>query len=50
MFNVFNMGIGMCAFVDQKDVEQTLRLLRQHQIFAAAIGEVIPGEGEVILC
>ncbi len=45
MFNVFNMGIGMCIVVDKKEAQQALDILGEGSI----IGEIIPGSGEVLL-
>lgn len=50
MFNVFNMGTGMSLIVDPTDADRTLRLLKESGETAAVIGEVIPGEKEVVIC
>ncbi len=50
MFNVFNMGTGMCLFVDPADADQALRILAENGQQASIIGEVAPGEKEVIIC
>jgi phosphoribosylformylglycinamidine cyclo-ligase len=50
MFNVFNMGTGMSLIVDPADTDRTLRLLKDSGETAAVIGEVIPGEKEVVIC
>lgn len=45
MFNVFNMGIGMCLVVKREDVDLALEALEEGQV----IGEIISGSREVIL-
>ncbi len=49
MFNTFNMGIGYVVIVPPSQVEQTLQWFKQQALPAWAIGEVIAGEGELIL-
>jgi len=50
MFNVFNMGTGMCLFVDPVDADEALRVLEENGEKATVIGEVTPGEKEVFIC
>lgn len=50
MFNVFNMGTGMCLFIDPSDADETLRILAENGAAATIIGEVAQGEKEVIIC
>ncbi|GAB1476127.1 phosphoribosylformylglycinamidine cyclo-ligase [Bacillota bacterium] len=63
MFNVFNMGTGMCLIVKEEDAGNALAILNKAlseppfnssadsgSCKAALIGEIIPGEKEVILC
>lgn len=45
MYNVFNMGIGMILVVDEKDVDQTLSILKQENEKASVIGRVVDHEG-----
>lgn len=40
MFNIFNMGIGMVLAVDEKDVQQTITILKDNGEQASVIGEV----------
>lgn len=40
MYNVFNMGIGMILIIDEKDIQQTLSILKAHGESASVIGEV----------
>lgn len=40
MFNIFNMGIGMVLAVDEKDVQQTITILKNNGEQASVIGEV----------
>jgi phosphoribosylformylglycinamidine cyclo-ligase len=46
MFNVFNMGTGMCIVLDPKDADQALHYLKDGHI----IGRIVSGDKEVILC
>lgn len=48
MFHTFNMGIGFAVIVAPDQVATTLDFFRQDQLAAYEIGEVIPGNGELI--
>lgn len=50
MFNTFNMGIGMCVAVPAEQADEALRVLRESGEQAAVIGEVIEGDGGVVIC
>ncbi len=50
MFNTFNMGVGMTAILAPEDAQQALEILARQGLEARVIGEVVPGEKEVILC
>lgn len=61
MFNVFNMGTGMCLIVKEEDVDRALKSLNESLASedaglgeefnkAQVIGEVVAGEKEVIVC
>ena len=50
MFNVFNMGTGMCLVLDPADTDKALECLNEKGSGAKIIGEIISGEKEVILC
>ncbi len=63
MFNVFNMGTGMCIIVSAEDADKAIRQLNKipdggllpgtapsSPNKANVIGEVVPGTKEVILC
>lgn len=50
MFNVFNMGTGMCLTVDPADADKAINCLNKEGSGAKIIGEIISGEKEVILC
>jgi phosphoribosylformylglycinamidine cyclo-ligase len=58
MFNVFNMGTGMCLVTDPSDVDKAIQCLNEQfekessapAGTASIIGEIVPGEKEVILC
>ena len=43
MFRVFNMGIGFCVVVEEKDAESTINTIRSVGGDAQAIGSVISG-------
>ncbi|HHW57426.1 MAG TPA: phosphoribosylformylglycinamidine cyclo-ligase [Clostridia bacterium] len=49
MYRTFNMGIGMAVIIDPKDVEEALEILKQVGEKAYVIGEIVNGEGGVIL-
>jgi len=49
MYNTFNMGIGMAIIVPEKDVENSLRILKDQGEEAYLIGEVIEGNKEINL-
>lgn len=48
MYKVFNMGIGMIIFIDEKNVNEALNILEENGEKGYKIGEVIKGEGIVI--
>jgi phosphoribosylformylglycinamidine cyclo-ligase len=50
MFNVFNMGTGMCLIVNKEDVDHAIQILGDQGQEAYLIGEVKSGEKEVVLC
>ena len=47
MYRVFNMGVGMVWFVPPEAVTAALSLCRSHDLAAAVIGEVLPGDKQV---
>lgn len=49
MYNTFNMGIGMAVIVPENEVEKTLNLLKEAGEEAYLIGEVVPGNKDVII-
>ena len=49
MFNTFNMGIGFVLLLDRREVEQTIKWFESQGIAAFEIGEVIEGNGELII-
>lgn len=49
MFGTFNMGAGMIAVVAADDVDRALRILEANGSAAYVLGEVVDGEGEVLL-
>ncbi|MDD4584171.1 MAG: AIR synthase-related protein, partial [Eubacteriales bacterium] len=50
MFNVFNMGTGMCIVIASQDADKAIRLLKEQGEEALIVGEIIPGDNEVIIC
>ena len=49
MFNTFNMGIGFVLLVAPREVEQAVKWFESQGIGAWAIGEVIEGNGELVV-
>ena len=47
MFRAFNMGFGFLVIVPQDQTDRALAAVREHGAFIA--GEIVPGEGKVIL-
>ena len=45
MFNTFNMGVGMCIIVENKDAERAVEILRANGEDAYIMGETVRGEG-----
>jgi len=48
MFNTFNMGVGFVVLVPPAKVETAIAWFESQALPAFAIGEVIPGEGQVV--
>ncbi|AAM23860.1 phosphoribosylformylglycinamidine cyclo-ligase [Caldanaerobacter subterraneus subsp. tengcongensis MB4] len=49
MYRTFNMGIGMVVIIDKEEVEKALKRLKEVGETAFVIGEIVEGEGGVIL-
>jgi phosphoribosylformylglycinamidine cyclo-ligase len=49
MFNTFNMGIGFVVIVPPSEAEQTIKWFEAENIAAYNMGEVIAGNGELIM-
>ncbi|MDP2911448.1 MAG: phosphoribosylformylglycinamidine cyclo-ligase [Candidatus Omnitrophota bacterium] len=49
MYRTFNMGIGMALVVSKKDVKKAHEVLRKFKLKSWTIGEIINGNGEVII-
>ena len=47
MFNTFNMGIGMMIIVAKEDVDAALASLKESNVPAYVIGEMVPGSHTV---
>ena len=50
MFNTFNMGVGMSVIVPAAEASAALDVLRGCGVEAYAFGELVEGDGGVILC
>ena len=50
MFNTFNMGVGMIATVEAKDVNKAISVLRDQGVEAYALGEIVKSENGVTIC
>ncbi|GAB6086397.1 phosphoribosylformylglycinamidine cyclo-ligase [Alkaliphilus crotonatoxidans] len=50
MYKTFNMGIGMMAVVRQQDAEGALEIIRGQGEAAEIIGQIVEGDGQVMLC
>ena len=50
MYNTFNMGMGMCMAVAKDDADKALAALKAEGQEAAVVGEIVEGDGGVILC
>jgi phosphoribosylformylglycinamidine cyclo-ligase len=46
MFEVYNMGVGFCVLVSEKDADTTLSILRRHGRRAQVIGRVITDDSK----
>ena len=49
MFNTFNMGVGMTVCVAPEDADKTIDLLTKAGETAYRLGELVEGDGEVLL-
>ena len=50
MYNTFNMGIGMVVAVDEKDVDATIKAMKEAGDEAFVVGYGEAGEKGVTLC
>ncbi len=50
MYSTFNMGIGMMLVVDEKDVNNIMKIIKKSSYKPVILGKIIRGEGEVVLC
>lgn len=48
MFDTFNMGIGFVVLVSPEKANETINWFTSHDIAAYAIGEVVPGTGNLM--
>ena len=49
MYRTFNMGIGMVIVVSRADVKKAHDIIKKFRLKAWTIGEIIKGNGEVII-
>ncbi|MCL2271185.1 MAG: phosphoribosylformylglycinamidine cyclo-ligase [Treponema sp.] len=49
MFNIYNMGIGMCVIVSQEDADEAVRILNSNNEKAFIIGEIHEGKSGVVI-
>lgn len=49
MFSTFNMGVGMCVALPARHAEAALGILREAGVEAYRMGELVAGDGEVLL-
>ncbi len=49
MFNTFNMGVGMCVVVDEKDAEKAVEVLKSTGEDAYVLGKLVSSDEGVIL-
>lgn len=50
MYGTFNMGLGMLAFVERKDVQKIKDMLKKENLEIYEVGEVREGSSKVVLC
>jgi len=50
MFNTFNCGVGMTVIVAREDADKALGVLNSFGCGAYVLGEVLPGDEQVVLC
>ena len=50
MFNTYNMGVGMVVITSPETAEAAMEALRSEGVDAYVIGEIVEGEGNVVLC
>ncbi|MBQ7959314.1 MAG: phosphoribosylformylglycinamidine cyclo-ligase, partial [Oscillospiraceae bacterium] len=49
MFNTFNMGVGMSVVVPASDVDKALSVLKDNEIDAYVIGEIIESDNKITI-
>ncbi|MEO0405748.1 MAG: phosphoribosylformylglycinamidine cyclo-ligase [Cyanobacteria bacterium P01_A01_bin.135] len=49
MYRTFNMGVGFVVIVPPDDADRAIAQLQAEGVRAWVLGEVVPGEGEVVL-
>ncbi len=49
MFKVFNMGIGFCVVVPEKDADKVIRIAKKHNVEASRIGYTVKDPDKKVL-
>ena len=49
MFNTYNMGVGMSIVVAPEDVEETVRILKEHGEDAYVIGKIVESSEKIVI-
>ena len=49
MYRTFNMGVGMVAVVDKRDVNKAHGIIKKYGLKSWTIGTIIKGKGEVVI-
>ncbi|MCQ2565666.1 MAG: phosphoribosylformylglycinamidine cyclo-ligase [Clostridia bacterium] len=49
MFNTFNMGVGMCMTVSASTADAAIKALKDNDVDAYVIGEIVKGEEKIII-
>lgn len=49
MYNTFNMGIGMSIVIPKESVAEAIAIMKEHDIAAYEIGEIVNGDAGIII-
>ena len=50
MYNIFNMGTGLCVVLHEEDADKAIRLLSALGETPTIIGKIVAGDREVVFC